>query len=75
MAFGHVRNKRIAKLLRRAQDLGWTATLDGRGHIKVTSPEGQSFWVSTTANDAKTGHHYENTKASARRAGLDTRGL
>lgn len=69
-----IRNKKIARLIERARERGWDVWLDGRGHVRARSQTGE-FWVSTTANDKAMGHHYENAKASARRAGLDTKGL
>lgn len=70
-----IRNRRIARLVEYAVDRGWRTTLDGRGHVRVVGPDGRFFAVSTTSNDSGFGHNYENTRAEARRAGLDVRGL
>lgn len=71
-----IRSERLRRLVEYAEEHGWETAYDGRGHVRVTNPDsGNTFWVSTTANDKAMGHHYENTKATARRAGLDVRGL
>lgn len=71
-----IRSERLRRLVKCAEEQGWTTVHDGRGHVRATNPDtGNTFWVSATANDKAMGHHYENTKATARRAGLDTRGL
>lgn len=71
-----IRNERIRKIVEAAARQGWDVYYDGRGHVQVRHPSGNGkFWVSASANDKAMGHHYENTKALARRAGLDVRGL
>jgi hypothetical protein len=50
---------------------GWTASVMGDGHIRLSSPTGSSaFFLSTTAKDGNFRAH-RNNRAAARRAGLD----
>lgn len=71
-----VRNDRMRRLIAAAVRQGCTWALDGRGHVRVTNPEtGRWFVVSTTSAGSAIGHTYENTRAQARRAGVDVRGL
>lgn len=70
-----IKSGRFRKLVQRAQKTpGWTVRIDGRTHVRVTSPTGQWFYVSTTLED-KDPHAYQNARAAARRAGLDVTGL
>lgn len=66
-----IRGDKMKRLHQAAIKQGWTSVIDGSGHVMLTSPEGLRFWISTTNNGGAMGRHYENTKAKARRAGLD----
>lgn len=70
-----IRNERIRKLHAIAVARGWTSEVDGGGHVKVTDPAtGEYFTISATATDGNK-RNYENTRAAARRAGLDVTNL
>ena len=64
-----IRNDKLRKLFDTAVKQGWTAEVDGAGHVKLTDPRTlERFQISTTAG----GHRsYLNTRAQAKRAGLD----
>jgi len=65
-----IRNDRLRRLYKTALRQGWQPEVDGRGHVLLTRGD-QHFTISTTSSGGSMGHHYENTRASARRAGLD----
>lgn len=71
-----IRNDRMRKIVQAARKQGWDLVVDGRGHVRATNPQtGAWFIVSGTSNGAVMGHHYMNTRAAARRAGLDVTNL
>lgn len=71
-----VRNDRMRRILEAAVRDGWALALDGRGHVRVTNPRTKRWFIlSGTSAGSPVGHHYENTRAAARRAGLNVRGL
>lgn len=65
-----IRNDRLRRLYKAALKQGWVAEVDGKGHV-VLRKNGERFTISTTSSGNSMGHHYENTRAQARRAGLD----
>ncbi len=69
-----IRNDRLRRLYKAALKQGWRAEVDGRGHV-VMRKGGKRFSISTTTSGGSMGHHYENTRAQARRAGLDVSDL
>lgn len=71
-----IRSDKLKRLHESALAQGWESRIDGNGHLCITQPEtGKRFWISTTNNGGAMGRHWENTKAKARRAGLDVSGL
>lgn len=70
-----IRSDKLKRLHQAAIAQGWTSRIDGSGHVEMVSPTGGKFWISVTNNGGAMGRHYENTKAKARRAGLDVKGL
>jgi len=65
-----IRNDRLQRLYKAALRQGWKPEVDGGGHVSLTR-DGQRFTISTTSSGGSMGRHYENTRASARRAGLN----
>jgi hypothetical protein len=70
------RSGRVRQLFERAMEAGWSWRRTGGGHIIIDSP-GQAHHVSlsTTMSDRGLGRGWENTKAEAKRKGLDIAGL
>jgi len=69
-----VRNDRIRTLAKRAHQSGWDVAMTGSGHIRL-SHGAQTMILSTTAGDGRRGHSWGNTRAEAKRLGLDVSGL
>lgn len=65
-----IRNDRLRRLYKAALRQGWSPEMDGRGHVLLRKGDSR-FTISTTTSGGSMGHHYENTRAAARRAGLD----
>lgn len=69
-----IRADKLRVMAAAAVEQGWTARVDGNGHLCLTSPDGSRFWISMTVRGSM-GRNYENTKAKARKAGLDVTNL
>lgn len=65
-----IRADKLKRIHEAALRQGWTSSINGSGHVVMVGPNGGRFIISKTANDGA-GRRYENTKAEARRAGLD----
>jgi hypothetical protein len=65
-----IRNDRLRRLYKTALKQGWAPEIDGKGHVVLRKGD-QRFSISTTSSGGSMGHHYENTRAAARRAGMD----
>lgn len=71
-----IRSDKLRRLRDAAIAQGWTERTDGRGHVRLTSPGGVWFTITSSGTGARmSGRYYENTKAKARRAGLNVSGL
>lgn len=66
-----IRSERLRDLAVEAIRQGWAPRKSGGGHLRLERPGYAPVTVSTTANDDAMGHHYQNAKAQARRAGVD----
>lgn len=70
--FRGLRNDGMRKIVKTARDQGWSVTVDGSGHVRVTNPStGAWFVVSGSSAGGAMGHTYLNTRTQARKAGLD----
>lgn len=68
-----IRNDRFRALYARAVSEGWAPKPTGSGHVRLTGPSGSSFVISITSDGG--GRAFRNTRAQAKRAGLDVTGL
>lgn len=68
-----IRSDRIKRLATRAQEQGWDVSLTGSGHLRLA--KGDQVVVASTTAETGSGHGWGNTRAAAKRAGIDVTGL